>query len=120
MVYIWRHLPKEITCYLSKRNHEAITAPWRPELFLKKKYMCFSSFLVHFRYFLFVFLGAKLVSGVMCNHKSSLKSISKAKTSIFTFLWLTSGLGKISFLGPETPKRVDLKTFPEKNNLISI
>ena len=69
--------------------------------------------------FLF-FLGAKLVSGVMCNHKSSLKSISKAKTSIFTFLWLTSGLGKISFLGPETPKRVDLKTFPEKNNLISI
>ena len=31
------------------------------------------------------FLGAKMVSGVMCNHKSSLKSISKAKTSIFTF-----------------------------------
>ena len=57
---------------------------------------------------------------VMCTHKPSLKSISKAKTSIFTFLWLTSGLEKISFLGPETPKRVDLKTFPEKNNLISI
>ena len=85
--------------------------------FFKKKYMCFSSFLVHFRYFCFCFLGAKLVSGVMCNHKSSLKSISKAKTSIFTFLWLTSGLGKISFLGPETPKRVDLKTFPEKKQL---
>merc|ERR1712069_66805 len=67
-----------------------------------------------------VFLGAKLVSGVMCNHKSSLKSISKTKTSIFTFLWLTSGLEKISFLGPETPKRVDLNTFPEINNLISI
>ena len=81
--------------------------------------MRFSSFLVHFR-FGWVFFGAKLVSGVMCDHKSSLKSISKAKTSIFTFLWLTSGLGKISFLGPETPKKVDLKTFPEKNNLISI
>ena len=66
------------------------------------------------------FLGAKSVRGVMCTHKPDLKSISKAKTSIFTFLWLTSGLGKISFLGPETPKRVDLKTFPEKNNLISI
>merc|ERR1712102_274441 len=73
-------------------------------VFFLKKYMCFSRFLVHFR-FVFVFLGAKLVSGVMCNHKSSLKSISKAKTLIFTFLWLTSGLAKISFLGPETPKR---------------
>ena len=90
-------------------------------MFFSKKAMCFLSFLMHFRFVCFcVFLGAKLVSGVMCNHKSSLKSISKAKTSIFTFLWLTSGLGKISFLGPETPKRVDLKTFPEKNNLISI
>ena len=89
--------------------------------FLTNKSMCFFEFLgalpVCFCFFCF---GAKLVSGVMCNHKSSLKSISKAKTSIFTFLWLTSGLGKISFLGPETPKRVDLNTFPEKNNLISI
>ena len=66
------------------------------------------------------FLGAKAVRGVMCTHKPSLKSISKAKTSIFTFLWLTSGFGIISFLGPETPNTVDLKTFPEKNNLISI
>ena len=80
----------------------------------------FFEFLGALPVFLFCFLGAKLVSGVMCNHKSSLKSISKAKTSIFTFLWLTSGLGKISFLGPETPKRVDLNTFPEKNNFISI
>ena len=64
-----------------------------------------------------IFLDAKSVRGVMCTHKPSLKSISKAKTSIFTFLWLTSGLGKISFLGPETPKRVDLKTFPVKTNL---
>ena len=66
------------------------------------------------------FFGAKSVRGVMCTHKPSLKSISKAKTSIFTFLWLTSGFGKISFLGLETPKRVDLKTFPVKTNLISI
>ena len=96
-------------------------ASWRPELRFSKRNICVfrvswcTSGLVG----VFV-VGAKLVSGVMCNHKSSLKSISKAKTSIFTFLWLTSGLGKISFLGPETPKRVDLRTFPEKNNLISI
>ena len=64
-----------------------------------------------------IFLGAKSARGVICTHKPSLKSISKAKTSIFTFLWLTSGLGKISFLRPETPKRVDLNTFPEKKQL---
>ena len=81
--------------------------------------MCFVHFFalpVWFR----ILLGAKSVRGVMCTHKPSLKSISKAKTSIFTFLWLTSGFGKISFLGPETPNTVDLKTFLEKNNLISI
>ena len=66
------------------------------------------------------FLGAKSVRGVMCTHKPDLKSISKAKTSIFTFLWLTSGFGIISFLGPETPNTVDLKTFLEKTHLISI
>ena len=31
------------------------------------------------------FLGAKSVRGVMGTHKPDLKSISKAKTSIFTF-----------------------------------
>ena len=80
----------------------------------------FFGILVHFRFSVGCCLVAKSARGVICTHKPSLKSISKAKTSIFTFLWLTSGLGKISFLGPETPKRVDLKTFPEKNNLISI
>ena len=89
-------------------------------VFFINKSMCFSSFLVHFRFVFWTFLGAKSVRGVMCTHKPDLKSISKAKTSIFTFLWLTSGFGIISFLEPETPKRVDLKTFPEKNNLISI
>ena len=50
----------------------------------------------------------------MRTHKPSLKCISKANMSMFTDLWLTSGLGKISFLGPETPNTVDFKTFIEK------
>ena len=49
-----------------------------------------------------------------------MKAISKAKTSIFTFLWLTSGLGKVKFFGPETPRGVYLKTYTEIKNLISI
>ena len=86
----------------------------------KKEIYAFFEFLAALPVWVWIFLGAKSVRGVMCIHKPSLKSISKAKTSIFTFLWLTSGLGKISFLGPETPKTVDLKTFSEKDNLISI
>ena len=69
--------------------------------------MCFFEFIGALPVWFWIFLGAKLVRGVMCTHKPELKSISKAKTSIFTFLWLTSGLGKISFLGPKTPKTVD-------------
>ena len=114
MVYIWRHLPNKITFYLSKRNHEAITASWRPELGFLKRNLCFFEFLAALPVWVWIFLGAKSVRGVMCIHKPSLKSISKAKTSFF---WLTVGLGKISFLGPKTPKTVDLKTFPEKNQL---
>ena len=87
---------------------------------LKKEIYVFFEFLGALPVWFWIFLGAKSVRGVMCTHKPSLKSISKAKTSIFTFVLLTSGLGKISFLGPETPKRVDLNTFPEINNLISI
>ena len=82
--------------------------------------MCVFEFLGVLPVCFLIFLGAKSARGVICTHKPSLKSISKAKTSIFTFLWLTSGLEKISFLGPETPKGVDLKTYPEKNNLISL
>ena len=88
-------------------------------LLKKRKYMFFE-FLGALPVWFWIFLGAKSVRGVMCTHNPSLKSISKPKTSIFTFSWLTSGLGKISFLGPETPKKVDLKTFHQKNNLISI
>ena len=82
--------------------------------------MCFLSFLVHFRFGFGSFLGAKSVRGVMCTHKPDLKSIPKAKTSIFTFLLLTSGFGIISFLGPETRNTVDLKKFLEKTHLIYI
>ena len=120
MVHIWRHLPQEITCYLSKRNHEAITALWRPELFFYKEIYVFFEFLGALPVCFWTFLGAKSVRGVMCTHKPSLKCISKAKTSIFTFLWLTSGFGIISFLGPETRNTVDLKKFLEKTHLIYI
>ena len=120
MVHIWRHLPQEITCYLSKRNHEAITASWRPELFFYKEIYVFFEFLGALPVCFWTFLGAKSVRGVMCTHKPDLKSISRAKTSIFTFLWLTSGFGIISFLGPETRNTVDLKKFLEKTHLIYI
>ena len=88
-------------------------------VFYKEIYVFFE-FLGALPVYFWTCLGAKSVRGVMGTHKPDLKSISKAKTSIFTFLWLTSGFGIISFLEPETPKRVDLKTFSEKNNLISI
>ena len=82
--------------------------------FEKKEICVFFEFLGALPVWVWIFLGAKSVRGVMCIHKPSLKSISKAKTSIFTFLWLTSGLGKISFLRPETLNTVDLKTLSEK------
>ena len=67
-----------------------------------------------------IFLGTKSVRGVMCTHKPSLKSISKAKTSIFTFCGSLPVWEKYLFLRPETLNTVDLKTSSEKNNLISI
>ena len=82
----------------------------------KKEIYVFFEFLGALPVCFLIFLGAKSARGVICTHKPSLKSISKAKTSIFTFLWLTSGLGKISFLRPETLNTVDLKTLSEKTH----
>ena len=91
----------------------------RDSLWPAGPYLCFG-FLVHFRFSVGCCLVAKSTRGVICTHKSSLKAISKSKTSIFTFLWPTSGLGKILFLGTETPRVEYLNTFAERNNLTSM
>ena len=125
MVYIWRHLPKEITCHLSKRNHETawddncIMAA-RVGLKKRKKYV-FLEFLAALPVCFWIFFWVQNRSEVWCVPINLVwKLYLKRKRQFSLFLWLTSGLGKISLLGPETPNTVDLKTILEKNHLIHL
>jgi len=78
--------------------------------------MCFFEFLGALPVWFWIFLGAKSVRGVMCTHNSSLKSIPKAKTSIFTFFVTHFRFGKNIIFGTGNSQGVIFEDISRKKH----